>query len=324
MPIKIPSGLPARKTLETEGIVVIGEDRATHQDIRPLQIAILNLMPEKIKTETQLARVLGSSPLQVELTLIALETHIPKTTPEQHLLDFYRPFSDIKDNKFDGLIITGAPIEKMPFEEVTYWNELSRIFDWTLTHVHSGFNLCWGAQAALYHFYGIPKYLLEYKRFGIYDHTVLDHSAMIMHGLNDIIAIPVSRHTENRKEDFVRFPNLQIIMECPKTGICMVMDHDKNHTHMFNHLEYDANTLDEEYHRDLAKGGKIAIPANYYEANDSTKKPVNRWRSSAHLLYGNWLNMIYQTTPYEINSIGKNSEQSRTEFKLLNSLANKS
>ena len=304
MPIKIPSGLPARETLEKEGILMIGEERASHQDIRPLQIAILNLMPEKVKTETQLARVLGSSPLQVEMTLVALETHKPKTTPEQHLLDFYRPFSDIKGKKFDGLIITGAPIEKMPFEEVTYWDELKRIFDWTLTHVHSSFNLCWGAQATLYHFYGIPKYLLEQKYFGIYDHKVLDHSAMITRGLNDIIAIPVSRHTENRKEDFVCYSNLQIIMESSETGICMVVDHEKNHTHMFNHLEYDAQTLAEEYQRDLTKGEEITIPANYYEANDPTKTPVSRWRSNAHLLYGNWLNMIYQTTPYEINKIG--------------------
>ena len=205
MPIKIPSRLPAREILEKEGILVIGKERASHQDIRPLQIAILNLMPEKVKTETQLARVLGSSPLQVEMTLVALETHKPKTTPEQHLLDFYRPFSDIKGKKFDGLIITGAPIEKLPFEEVTYWDELKRIFDWTQTHVHSSFNLCWGAQAALYHFYGIPKYLLEQKHFGVYDHMVLDHSAMIMRGLDDIIAVPVSRHTENRKDDFARF-----------------------------------------------------------------------------------------------------------------------
>ena len=304
MPIKIPSRLPAREILETEGILVIGEDRASLQDIRPLQIGILNLMPEKIKTETQLARVLGSSPLQIEMTLVALETHKPKNTPEQHLLDFYRPFSKIKGKKFDGLIITGAPIEKLPFEEVTYWDELRRIFDWTLTHVHSCFNLCWGAQAALYHFYGIQKYLLEQKYFGVYDHMVLDHSAMIMRGLNDIIAVPVSRHTENRKGDFARFSNLQIIMDSSEAGICMVTDHKKNHIHMFNHLEYDANTLAEEYNRDLAKGDKISVPANYYEADDPTNIPISRWRSSAHLLYGNWLNMIYQTTPYEIDKIG--------------------
>ena len=304
MPIKIPSRLPAREILENEGILVIGEERASHQDIRPLQIAILNLMPEKVKTETQLARVLGSSPLQVEMTLVALETHKPKTTPEQHLLDFYRPFSDIKGKKFDGLIITGAPIEKLPFEEVTYWDELKRILDWTLTHVHSSFNLCWGAQAALYHFYDIPKYLLEQKYFGVYDHLVLDHSSMIMRGLNDIIAVPVSRHTENRKRDFARFSNLKIIVESSETGICMVTDHKKNHIHMFNHLEYDANTLAEEYNRDLAKGDKISVPANYYRADDPTSIPISRWRSSAHLLYGNWLNMIYQTTPYEIQNIG--------------------
>ena len=304
MPIKIPSGLPARKTLETEGILVIGEKRASRQDIRPLQIAILNLMPEKIKTETQLARVLGSSPLQVEMTLIALETHKPKTTPKQHLLDFYRPFSEVQELRFDGLIVTGAPIEKLPFEDVTYWDELKLIFDWTLSHVHSSFYLCWGAQAALYHFYDIPKYLLEQKHFGIFDHEVLDHSAMIMHGLNDIIAVPVSRHTENRREDFEHISSLRILINSSETGICMVMDHEKNHIHMFNHLEYDTHTLAEEYQRDLAKGEKIAIPANYYNSNDPTQTPVSRWRSSAHLLYGNWLNMIYQSTPYEMDEIG--------------------
>ena len=228
MPIKIPSGLPARKTLESEGVLLIGDRRATLQDIRPMRIAILNLMPEKIKTETQLARVLGSSPLQVEMTLVALETHKPKTTSEQHLLDFYHPFSDIIDQKFDGLIITGAPIEKMPFEDVIYWDELRRIFDWSLTNVHRSFNLCWGAQAALYHFYGIPKYLLDEKRFGIYDHRVLDHTTMMMHGLNDVIAVPVSRHTENRAADFEAFDHLQVIMESEEAGISLVIDHEKN------------------------------------------------------------------------------------------------
>ncbi len=304
MPIKIPSGLPARKILEAEGVLLIGEERATHQDIRPMQIAILNLMPEKIKTETQLARVLGSSPLQVEMTLVALETHKPKTTPEQHLLDFYHPFNDIKAKKFDGLIITGAPIEKMPFEEVSYWEELKHIFDWSLTNVHWSFNLCWGAQAALYKFYGIPKYLLEKKRFGIYDHRVLDHTALMMHGLNDVIAVPVSRHTENRRADFQPFPHLQIIMESEEAGISMVIDHEKHHAHMFNHLEYDASTLDDEYQRDVAKGEPIDVPAHYYENDNPANTPVSRWRSSGHLLFGNWLNMVYQTTSFDIQKVG--------------------
>ena len=305
MPIKIPSRLPARETLENEGVLLIGENRASHQDIRPMRIAILNLMPEKIKTETQLARVLGSSPLQVEMTLVALETHKPKTTPEQHLLDFYHPFSDIKDQKFDGLIITGAPIEQMPFEEVRYWDELRRIFDWSLTNVHRSFNLCWSAQAALYHFYGIPKYQLEQKRFGIYDHRVLDHTTMMMHGLNDIVAVPLSRHTENHVEDFEPFEHLQVIMDSDEAGPSLVIDHEKCHAHMFNHLEYDAGTLDDEYKRDVAKGAEIQLPAYYYPDNDPDRMPVSRWRSSAHLLYGNWLNMIYQTTPYRIEDIGQ-------------------
>lgn len=305
MPIKIPSGLPARKTLEAEGVLLIGENRATHQDIRPMRVAILNLMPEKIKTETQLARVLGSSPLQVEMTLVALETHKPKTTAEQHLLDFYKPFGTIAEQKFDGLIVTGAPIEQMPFEEVIYWDELRRIFDWALTHVHSTFNLCWGAQAALYHYYGIPKYLLDGKRFGVFDHRVLDHTSLLMHGLNDVIAVPVSRHTENRRPDFESHEHLQILMESDEAGICMVLDDAKRHVHMFNHLEYDAGTLGDEYQRDVAKGEAIGVPAHYYPGDDPTQTPVSIWRSSAHLLYGNWLNMIYQTTPYHIEDIGK-------------------
>ena len=304
MPIKIPNGLPARKVLEAEGVQLIGAERASRQDIRPMRIAILNLMPEKIKTETQLARVLGSSPLQVEMTLVALETHKPKTTSEQHLLDFYHPFGEIESEKFDGLIITGAPIEQMPFEEVTYWPELQRIFDWALTNVHSAFNLCWGAQAALYHYYGIPKYLLDAKRFGVFDHRVLDHTSMLMRGLNDVIAVPVSRHTENRRPDFEAFPHLQILMESDEAGICMVLDHDKHQVHMFNHLEYDAGTLGDEYQRDVAKGEAIQLPAHYFPDDDPAKTPVSIWRSSAHLLYGNWLNMVYQTTPYHIEDIG--------------------
>ncbi len=304
MPIKIPTGLPARKVLESEGVLLIGAERAQHQDIRPMRVAILNLMPEKIKTETQLARVLGSSPLQVEMTLVALETHKPKTTSEQHLLDFYHPFGAIEGDKFDGLIITGAPVEQLPFEDVTYWDELERIFQWSLTHVHSTFNLCWGAQAALYHFYKIPKYLLAAKRFGIFDHRVLDHTSMLMHGLNDVIAVPVSRHTENRRPDFQAFPQLQILMESDEAGICMVLDHAMRHVHMFNHLEYDAGTLGDEYQRDVAKGADIHVPAHYYPNDDPTKTPVSIWRSSAHLLYGNWLNMIYQTTPYRVEDIG--------------------
>ena len=304
MPIKVPSGLPARETLENEGVLVIGENRATHQDIRPMRIAILNLMPEKIKTETQLARVLGSTPLQVEMTLVALETHTPKNTSEQHLLDFYHPFGDVRDEKFDGLIVTGAPIEQLPFDEVTYWDELKSIFDWSLTNVHSGFNLCWGGQAALNHFYDIPKYQLPEKRFGIFNHRVLDHSSILTAGLNDVIPVPVSRHTENRVEDFANVPNLQVLMDSDEAGMCMVIDHKLRHIHMFNHMEYDSTTLDDEYQRDAAKGSATQLPVGYYPDDDPTRPPVNTWRGNGHLLFGNWLNFVYQTTHYDLAKIG--------------------
>jgi len=308
MPIKIPSGLPARETLEKEGVLVIGENRAMRQDIRPMHIAILNLMPEKIKTETQLARVLGSTPLQVEMTLVALETHKPKNTSEQHLLDFYHPFSDIRDQKFDGLIVTGAPIEQLPFDEVTYWDELKAIFDWSLSNVHSAFNLCWGGQAALNHFYGIPKYQLDEKRFGIFTHRVLDHSSILTTGLNDEIPVPVSRHTENRVEDFADFPNLQVLMDSDEAGMCMVIDHKLRHVHMFNHMEYDSTTLGDEYQRDVTKGETIQVPAHYYPGDDPTRSPVNTWRGNGHLLFGNWLNYVYQTTQFDMTLIGSDRE----------------
>ncbi len=305
MPIKIPSALPARKVLEAEGVPIIKEEDATRQDIRPLRIAVLNLMPEKIKTETQLARVLGATPLQVEVTLIALTTHKPKTTPEQHLLDFYHPWTEIKEQKFDGLIVTGAPIEKLPFEDVRYWPELCEIFDWSRTNVHGLFNLCWGAQAALHHFYGIPKYRLKHKAFGVFRHRVLDTTSILMRGLNDAISIPVSRHTENHKDDLTPFENLKILAESDEAGMALVYDEALNHVHMFNHLEYDSTTLGDEYGRDVAKGQKIRVPANYYPDDDPALEPVNTWRANAHILFGNWINMIYQTTPFDLAEIGK-------------------
>ena len=304
MPIKIPDGLPARKTLEEEGVLLIKQERAIRQDIRPMRIAIVNLMPEKIKTETQLARVLGSTPLQVEMTLISMASHTPKNTSAQHLLDFYRPLSEIRDQKFDGLIVTGAPIEQLPFEDVIYWKELGEIFNWSLTHAHSNFNLCWGGQAALKHFYDIPKYQLPEKRFGIYTHRVLDHTSLLMRGLNDEIPVPVSRHTENRIADFANFGHLQVLMDSNDAGMCMVLDHKLRHVHMFNHMEYDSTTIGDEYQRDVAKGGDIRLPANYYPDDDSTKTPVNTWRGNGHLLFGNWLNYVYQTTPYDLKKIG--------------------
>lgn len=304
MPIKIPSKLPAHEVLESEGVPIINDEDAIRQDIRPLKIAILNLMPEKIKTETQLARVLGATPLQVEVTLLALTSHKPKTTSEQHLLDFYHPWTEVREQKYDGLIVTGAPIEKLPFEEVRYWPELCDIFDWSLGNVHGCFNLCWGAQASLYHFYGIPKYQLAQKAFGIYWHSVLDPTSPLMRGLNDAIPIPVSRHTENHRDDLARFKHLQVLAESDDVGMGLVYDPVLNHVQMFNHLEYDSTTLGDEYGRDVAKGSDIQVPRNYYPDDDPTREPVNTWRSNAHILFGNWINSIYQSTPYDLSKIG--------------------
>jgi len=304
MPIKIPSGLPARKILETEGVPIIREADAIHQDIRPLKIALLNLMPEKAKTETQLARVLGATPLQVELTLLSLETHTSKTTSAQHLTDFYKPWTSVKNDKFDGLIITGAPIEKLPFDDVTYWHELENIFNWSTTNVFSLFNLCWGAQAALYHFHKVEKYLLPEKMFGIYTHRVLKSSSVLMRGLNDEIPVPVSRYTENKLSELEAIDDLDILLTSDQAGVALVHDKGRRHVHMFNHMEYDKNTLHDEYSRDKAKGVKTKIPANYYPGDDTTQTPINIWRSNAHLLFGNWLNMIYQDTPFDMHKIG--------------------
>lgn len=304
MPIKVPVNLPARAILEAEGVPIIDEAAALRQDIRPLRIAVLNLMPEKIKTETQLARVLGATPLQVEITLLWLTTHAPKTASAQHISEFYVPWTDVQDQKFDGLIITGAPIEQLPFEDVFYWDELCRIFDWSRTHVHGLFNLCWGAQAALYHFYKIPKYPLDGKAFGVFDHRLTDTTSLLVRGLNDMFRVPVSRHTENHAADFAPYPNLRVLAESDETGVCLVHDEALNHVHMFNHLEYDSDTLDGEYRRDVTKGDAIGVPHNYYPGDDPANPPLNRWRSNAHILYGNWINSIYQTTPFDLSKIG--------------------
>jgi homoserine O-succinyltransferase len=305
MPIKIPSDLPARAILETEGVPIIGEDQAMLQDIRPLRIAVLNLMPLKQKTETQLARVLGATPLQIEMHLLALTTHKPKTVDEQHMIDFYHPWTQMTDQKFDGLIVTGAPIEQLPFEDVTYWDELCQIFDWSRSNVHGLFNLCWGAQAALHHFYKIPKYQLPHKAFGVFEHRVLNTASVLCRGLNDTLNIPVSRHTENHSADLTPFSNLEILMESDQTGIALVYDHALNHVHMFNHLEYDSDTLAAEYRRDAAKGENIQVPANYFPGDDPENTPVNRWRAYAHILFGNWINMLYQSTPFDPHKIGE-------------------
>ncbi len=305
MPIKIPVDLPASDILEKEGVLLIKENDAIRQDIRPMRIALLNLMPKKIETETQIARVLAGSPLQIEMTLVAPTGYQPKNTPREHMLDFYREFSAIRDEKFDGLIITGAPIEQMPFEEVVYWEELKTIFDWTRTHVHGLFNLCWGAQAALYHFYGIPKYQLDAKRFGVFPHRVRTNRSLLVRGLNDVIPVPVSRHTENHKEDLAPFPHLEVLIESEEAGMCVVMDPKLRHVHNFNHLEYDSDTLHNEYTRDLSVGAPIEQPKYYYPDGDTAQAPVNTWRANGHLLFANWLNWIYQTTPFAVDRIGE-------------------
>jgi homoserine O-succinyltransferase/O-acetyltransferase len=304
MPIKIPNELPARATLEAEGVMLMREADAVRQDIRPMRIGLLNLMPNKIRTETQFARLLGSTPLQVELTLIKMTNHVARNTPSDHIITFYRDFGDIRAEKFDGFIVTGAPIETMPFEEVTYWNELCEVFDWTLTNVHSSFNVCWGAQAAVHHFHGMPKYPLAEKAFGVYRHRNLAPASPYLRGFSDDFAIPVSRWTEVRRDDIPPGSGLQVLMESDETGLCLLHDPVHRALHMFNHIEYDSNSLAEEYFRDVDAGKPIALPGDYFPKNDPTRQPENRWRSHAHLLFGNWINELYPTTPFDVQKIG--------------------
>ena len=306
MPIKIPENLPASEILEKEGVLLIQENDAIRQDIRPLKIALLNLMPKKIETETQIARVLAGSPLQIEMTLVAISGHQPKNTSRDHMIDFYKNWTEVKDEKFDGLIITGAPIEQLAFEQVDYWKELCQIFDWSKKNVFGLFNLCWGAQAALYHFYNIPKYQLDQKRFGIYSHTVCNNKSILLHGIDDEIKIPVSRHTENRFVDFGELPQLEVLIESQEAGMCLVHDKSLRHFHMFNHIEYDSNTLGEEYKRDLEAGKSPNLPRNYYPNNNINEFPVNTWRGNGHLLFTNWVNYLYQNTPFKVADIGIN------------------
>ncbi len=305
MPIKIPDNLPARATLDAEGVMVMRETDAVRQDIRPLRIGLLNLMPNKIRTETQIARLLGPTPLQVELTLVKITNHVARNTPSDHIISFYRDWQDIKHEKFDGFIITGAPVETMPFEQVTYWDELRRIFDWTQSHVHGCFNICWGAQAAVHHFHGMPKYLLAEKAFGVYRHRNLAPASPYLRGFSDDFAIPVSRWTEMRREDIPAASGLSVLMESDEAGLCLLDDPRHNSLHMFNHIEYDSSSLSEEYFRDLAANKSIALPREYFPNNDPTRPPENRWRSHAHLLFGNWINQLYQTAPFDLAQIGK-------------------
>ena len=303
MPIKIPQNLPASEILEKEGVLLIQEDDAIRQDIRPLKIALLNLMPKKIETETQIARVLAGSPLQIEITLVAVGGHQPKNTSRDHMIDFYKAWTEIKNEKFDGLIITGAPIEQIPFEDVDYWDELCQIFDWSRSNVFGLFNLCWGAQAALYHFYDIPKYQLDNKRFGIYSHNVCNNKSILLHGIDDEIQIPISRHTENKITDFSKLPQLELLIDSKEAGMCLVHDKNLRHFHMFNHIEYDSNTLGDEYKRDLEAGKHTSLPKNYYPNDNVDEPPINTWRGNGHLLFTNWINYLYQSTPFKITDI---------------------
>jgi homoserine O-succinyltransferase len=305
MPIKIPNDLPARSTLEQEGVMVMTEDAAVRQDIRPLRIGLLNLMPNKIKTETQFARLVGATPLQVEMTLIKITSHTPKNTPAKHMLDFYRNWESVRHEKFDGLIVTGAPVELLEFESVTYWDELQRIFDWTQTNVHSSMNICWGAQASLYHFHGVQKHTLPAKAFGVYRHRNLNPSSPYLRGFSDDFSIPVSRWTEVRRSELPVNAGLDVLIESDDVGLCLVNDARHSAVYMFNHIEYDTRTLSDEYWRDTNAGRPIELPRNYFPGGDPHAAPENRWRSHAHLLFGNWINAVYQTTPFDLNEIGR-------------------
>lgn len=305
MPIRIPDQLPAREVLVREGVAVMDETSARRQDIRPLHIGLLNLMPNKIRTETQLARLLGASPLQIELSLVRIGEHRSRNTSEDHLIAFYDTWEEVADRTFDGFIVTGAPIELLPFEDVTYWGELTRIFDWTTTNVHSSFFICWGAMAAARHFHEVPKHPLATKAFGVYRHRNLAPASPYLSGFSDDFSVPVSRWTEVRSADIPTGSGLELLMESDETGPCMLAEKTGNRLYMFNHVEYDSTSLKEEYDRDVAMGVPIAVPHNYYPHDDPSQKPLNRWRSHAHLLFGNWINQVYQTTPYDMAEIGK-------------------
>ncbi len=308
MPIRIPDGLPARDVLVREGIQIMDESAAIRQDIRPLQIGLLNLMPNKIVTESQIARLVGSTPLQVELTLVRIGSHQAKNTSEEHLINFYHTWDEIRDRKFDGFIITGAPIETLPFEEVTYWRELEEVLDWTTTHVHSSFFVCWGAMAAAWHFHKVPKYQLPEKAFGVFRHRNLAPASPYLSGFSDDFQVSVSRWTEVRREDLT--PDLDVLMESDETGLCLLHEKFANRLYIFNHIEYDSGTLADEYFRDIQAGKEIGVPKNYFPYDDPERKPLNRWRSHAFLLFGNWINQVYQTTPFDLVDVGNDRLQS--------------
>ena len=308
MPIRIPNDLPATGTLQQENIFVMTQDRALTQDIRPLEIVLLNLMPTKIATETQLSRLLGNTPLQVHLELMHTKSHESRNVSQEHLLTFYKSFDELKDRKFDGMVITGAPVEHMAFEEVDYWQELAQIMEWSKTHVHSTFHICWAAQAGLYYHYGIQKQQLDQKLFGVYKHHADYKHAILLRGFDDIFWAPHSRHTTVLREDIEKVPGLKIIASSDEAGVYAVMNKEGRQIFITGHSEYDPLTLQTEYLRDKNLGLPIQVPANYYPNDDDTKEPIVRWRSHANLLFSNWLNyFVYQTTPYDIMTIGRES-----------------
>jgi homoserine O-succinyltransferase len=304
MPITLPETLPAFDVLSREGVMVMSDTRAARQDIRPLRIGLLNLMPKKIQTENQFARLIGATPLQIDFQLIRMTEHQTKNTAAAHMEAFYRPFEAVKGERFDGLIITGAPIEHLPFEEVTYWDELEEVMDWTQTNVHSTFGVCWGGMAMAYHFHGIRKHMLPHKAFGCFRHQNLAPASPYLRGFSDDFVIPVSRWTEMRADE-IEAAGLRILLGSDEVGPCLVEDAGHRALYIFNHFEYDSGTLKEEYDRDVGNGTPINVPLNYYPDDDPSKAPMNRWRSHAHLLYGNWINEIYQSTPFDLAQIGR-------------------
>ncbi|KEH97991.1 homoserine O-acetyltransferase MetA [Clostridium massiliodielmoense] len=300
MPIIIPENLPASNTLTGENIFVMHEARALSQDIRPLKILILNLMPQKIQTETQLLRLLGNTPLQVDVRLLHIESHESKNTSKQHMLRFYETFNDVKNEKFDGMIITGAPVETLEYEEVDYWKELKKIMNFSVTNVTSTLHICWGAQAGLYHHYGIPKHILKKKMFGVFKHTLNKDGVQLLRGFDNEFYVPHSRHTEVLREDVLKIPELKILSESEESGLYIVATKEAKQIFVMGHSEYDPDSLKWEYDRDIGKGMDIEVPRNYYPDDDPTKEPIVRWRSHANLLFSNWLNYyVYQETPYE-------------------------
>ena len=304
MPLNLPDKLPAIELLKEENIFVIDTSRATQQDIRPLRIVILNLMPLKITTETDLVRLLSNTPLQVEISFMKIKSHTSKNTPIEHMKTFYTDFDQMRHEKYDGMIITGAPVEQMDFEEVTYWDELTRVFDWTQTHVHSTFGVCWGGMAMAWHFHGLEKHMLDHKAFGCLRHRNLAPSSPYLRGFSDDVLVPVSRWTEVRQDEVDARPALKTLIASDQAGPCLLEDAGHRALYVFNHFEYDSTTLKDEYDRDVVAGKPIDVPENYYPDDDPSQPPSNRWRSHAHLLYGNWINEIYQTTEYDLTKIG--------------------